>query len=404
VAAFAALISAATAVYVGGAVRGFWANHLAQSTDPAALQQAVRLEPLSAEYAGALGTSQFYSSQDPAAALNSFRRAAALNPYNGTVWLHVANAALAENQVGTAVDAVGRALQAEPTNMQLLWSAGGLYLVTGDTARSFHTFRTFLQHDPGGVWSALDVCWRAVPDTDIILRDMLPPTADVYLNFISFLIAKQQPQAAMHVWSRMLDLGEPFDPRRGNSYVQYWLDKGMVAQAWDAWQQMRRAGLLGKDDASNLVTNGGFEQEISNTAFTWQVIGKPNSSASMQADPAHTGKYSALMVFEGDLSGPVGVYQSVVLRPSHRYRLSFFVKTEGLRSAVPLQVAATGAGGAAYAAVDTVTGTSDWTNLRAEFTSGDNPGLTSIVVRVPGQHTVLGKLWLDDVSLVEMKE
>lgn len=403
VAAFAALIAVTVVVYVGSAARGFWADHLAQSTDPTALQQAVRLEPSSAEYADALGTNQFYSAQDSAAALLSFRRAVALNPYNGTMWLHLANAALAENQVATAMDAVDRALGAEPANMQVLWSAANLYLVTGDSGRSFLTFRTFLQHDPSGDWSALDVCWRAVPDTEALLRDMLPPTANAYLDFIAFLIARQKPEAAMQVWPRVLALHQPFDPRRGNAYVQYLLDRGLVAQAWNMWQQMRQAGLLGKSDPANLLTNGGFENETSNTAFSWLVIEKPNSFTSLQAEPAHSGKYSTLMVFEGDFSGYVGVYQSVVLVPSRRYQLSLYAKTEDLRSAVPVQVAVTDAKGAVYAAVDTPAGTSEWTNIRAEFTSGDKPGLTMIVIRMPGQHTVLGKLWLDDVSLVEVE-
>jgi len=99
------------------------------------------------------------------------------------------------------------------------------------------------------------------------------------------------------------------------------------------------------------------------------------------------------------------VWQVVAVEPGARYRLSFFVKTEELRSAATLSLMVsepatpdTSLGATAPLAQ----GTQDWQPVSFEFTTG--PKTEAVLVRIvrvycaEGVCPIYGKIWYDDFN------
>ncbi len=389
--------------YIATVIRDVWADDLAHRVDAASLARAARIAPGVAEYRATLGRYELYAAQDPAAALTSFREAAALNPWAARGWLQVAEAAIANGELADARSATAAAVRSEPTNTDVLADAASLYLVTGDVNSAFRLFRVLLEHEPWRAGDIYSAAWRARPDVQEVLREAVPATADAHLALLSFFTGKRDATAAAAVWDKLLSLHQGFDPAATNGYFEYLIAGGRAEEAYRAWQQLRAAvPPSGKIDAGNLITDGGFEGNFINGGFGWRAYAKANVTLTIHTATAHAGSRAALVTFDGDVSGEAGLFQYLWLQPNRDYDLSFAAKTEDLRSAqTPVVRIARETGNTAYASVALAPGSTDWAKYRAQFRTRDAAGLARFDLSIPGQHTVLGRVWLGDVRLVE---
>jgi hypothetical protein len=155
--------------------------------------------------------------------------------------------------------------------------------------------------------------------------------------------------------------------------------------------------------SGNLVENSGFELDLLNGGFDWRYALQPNALVSLSSAGAHSGHRSLQISFHADQLWDAPVLQYIAVRPRTTYALSAFVSTENLWavSGPRLQVkdAATGED---YVLTSQFAGSSGWTKVEAAFTTGPTCNLVTVaVVRRPGNSSISGELWLDDVSLRE---
>jgi hypothetical protein len=155
--------------------------------------------------------------------------------------------------------------------------------------------------------------------------------------------------------------------------------------------------------------DGGFESEIApagRALFGWNMT-QGSGQVVIVARGAHGGRRALRVSFGA--SGQVdfrNVWQTVAVEPGARYRLSFFVKTEELRSAATLAAVvsepATPDAPLASSA-PAPQGTQDWQPVSFEFAAG--PKTEAVLVRltrVPcteGSCPIYGKIWYDDFNL-----
>ncbi len=122
--------------------------------------------------------------------------------------------------------------------------------------------------------------------------------------------------------------------------------------------QYRRAhAILSEGGLAGLAVgqfhDGGFESDIAppgRALFGWNVT-QSAGQVVIDARTAHGGRRSLRVAFNA--SGQVdfrNVWQTIAVEPGARYRVSFFVKTEELRSAATLASGGLGAGHAGHAA------------------------------------------------------
>ena len=153
----------------------------------------------------------------------------------------------------------------------------------------------------------------------------------------------------------------------------------------------------------NLVPNPSFERTDGDLPAQWSVrtYSGPRSGVSHLVEKRHqyvrTGSHSLRISSES--GHDTSVYTPVTLKEGFEYRLSGWVKTEGL----------TGARGAqfnlheaqAFGRTQAATGDSDWTGLQLRFTATEQTKVT-LNALFGGWGRSTGTAWFDDVELVEL--
>lgn len=385
----------------------FLASYFADRTVLASLQRAVRWQPGNAEYRYRLGRYFFLIERSPDAALQSYRAAVGLNPYQARYWFDLAAAYHLLDNVEEQKNALERALIADPTTPDFAWEAGNFYLVQGDTDKALHELRVVMENDPYLPPAALQLCWRVKPEIDPLLRDVVPPKMSVYSDFLSFLISKKETAATARLWTQMVQLHQPLEKQFVFDYVRYLIAQHEVDQARAVWQQAASMSGLSAYQPSpeNLVVNGDFSLNVLNGGFDWLYQRSKEVTLALDPTQSHGGHRSLLITFDGRAISDSGIRQLVPVKPATTYDFTAYFKAEDMQ----------GAGGPRFAIQDLYTEatyfTSDdlknadfWKEVSGSFTTGPDTKLLVLrIQREPPALPIKGKLWIDGVRMVEQE-
>nr|UXE41689.1 hypothetical protein Hi04_10k_c5966_00022 [uncultured bacterium] len=394
----------AVGLYVWFAVRVYVAYHLARRHDPTSLQRAIRLEPRNADSYALLGEYLIWDAQDPRAAAIQFQHAVKLDPYTSSYWAELALVECSLGNDSEQASAIRRAIAVDPTTPDLAWSAANYFLIQGDTKEALDQFAVVIRSDPILAEAALEKSWRAVEQVDPIQR-RLPPDPEVYLSFVKILVARQQWVPAQQVWSSMLGLNRHFEARAALFYVDALLAKQDVLGAQKVWQQIIDASsdLKAYINPGNLVVNPNFEHEFLNAGFDWHYSGQNGVAMVLDPTQTHESSEALLITYSGANNADAGVSQCVPVTPGVAYVASAWVKSEELDSANGPQLTVfDGYYSNALARSDEILGSTSWHLAQATFTAPKETNLVVLrVSREPASTRIQGKLWIDNVHLVQ---
>jgi tetratricopeptide (TPR) repeat protein len=403
---FAAACFVLVALYLQFALRAFLAAHLAATPVLSNLNKAIRLEPSNAEYREILGRSLALSGTNLDDGIANHRMAVHLNPYDARYWLDLASVYQLAGRINEQEQSVEQAVKADPTTPNVAWEAGLLFLVQGDQEKALRYFRIVFANDPEAVDSALLLCWRATGDANRILDQALPRRPDLYLSFLRLLIYKQEVAAAENVWNHLIALNQEFSTKLAFPYFRLLIAKQEVAAAQTAWQQ-----LAGVDhdlqpylpSRENLIVNGGFEENVLNGGFDWWYESIAHAALAIDTSEFYDGTRSLSVTFDGLNPADAGILQFVVVRPNTGYEFSAQSRTEDIQSASGPRFSIVDAyTNASYVLTDDLLDTNPWHEQHARFQTGPNTNLVLLrIVRLPSVPLIRGKLWIDDLRLVE---
>ncbi len=402
---FAAAYLILIGLYLNFAFRACVASRLAAIPDAANLQKAIRLEPSNAEYRELLGRTLALSGVNLDAAISNYRTAVHLNPYAARYWLDLAAAYQVAGRISEQEESVQHAVEADPTTPHVAWEAANFFLVQGDRERALRHFRVVLANDPEAVDSALQLCWRATGDTNQILEKALPPRPDLYLSFLQFLIQKQQVAAAEDVWKHLIGLNQIFSAQLAFPYFRFLIEQHEVAAAQNAWQQLARLNRSLQPylpSPENLIVNGGFEENVLNGGFDWWYQPNPRAALAIDTSEFHSGTRSLSITFDGQNPPDAGIFQFIPVKPNTDYEFSAEYKTEELVSASGPRFAITDVyTNVSYVLSDDLLGSDPWRLQKALFKTGPTNLVLLKIVREPAGSLIRGKVWIDDLRLVE---
>ena len=393
-------------MYLQFALRAFLAAHLAGTPNLSNLNRAILLEGSNAEYRELLGRNLALSGVSLDKAISDYRAAIHLDPYEARYWLDLAGAYEVEGRSSEQGESVEHAVEADPTTPHVSWEAANFFLVQGDRERALRYFRVVLANDPEAVDSALQLCWRATGDANQILDQALPQRPDLYLSFLRLLISKQEVAAAENVWNHLIALRQEFSTKLAFPYFRLLIAKQEVAAAQTAWQQ-----LAGVDHSlqpylpsgENLIVNGGFEENVLNGGFDWWYESNPHAALAIDTSEFYAGTRSLSVTFDGLNPADAGILQFVVVKPNTGYEFSAQSRTEDIQSASGPRFSIVDAyTNASYVLTDDLLDTNPWHEQHARFQTGPSTNLVLLrIVRQPGVPLIRGKLWIDDLRLVE---
>jgi hypothetical protein len=148
------------------------------------------------------------------------------------------------------------------------------------------------------------------------------------------------------------------------------------------------------------IVNGGFEESKGDRLAGYRFHDRPGEGSFVDTQVFHEGKAS--LRFEGFAQDPHGharVMQEVAVKPHRCYRLSYWVKTEGLEppGCFRAQVLA---GNRTLAPWDPIVpATTDWRRVACGFNS---LGHESVRLYLGGWGARSGKFWVDDLRVEEV--
>jgi alpha-N-arabinofuranosidase len=152
------------------------------------------------------------------------------------------------------------------------------------------------------------------------------------------------------------------------------------------------------EEEANPVPNASFESVNGDRLRGWRPQRWGGEGRSRPAEIGRTGQRSALL--ESTEGADIGWSANVAVEPFSRYRLSGWIKTEGV-TAANARGALINVHDLQSAATPAVTGTQDWTSVQVEFDTEDQDTL-QVNCLLGGWGLASGKAWFDDIALVKV--
>jgi hypothetical protein len=392
-----------TVAYLFLAGKEFAASYFAFRPDLPSLERAVRLSPGNADYRHRLGRYFAFVSASPQAALDHYKLAVRLNPHQARYWFDLAAAYQFAGNSPAQREALEHALRAEPTAPDVAWEAANFFLVDGDVDRALREFRVVIENDPSLPRLAILSCWRARPDVDALLRDVIPPRTGSLLDFLTLLMSKQETDAAIKAWDRLLQLHQKFESRYLFAYVRYLVLAHRPDAARAAWEQA--AGVFDLPaylpTRDNLIVNGDFSLDILNGGFDWTYRSQPGVRLLLDPSDFREGQRSLSITFEGPGISDAGIQQWIPVRGGTAYEFTAYYKSAEFQGAGgPQFVLRDFYTGQPVYASDPLTDADFWKEVHGRFTTDATTALLVLnIERVPKGSPIRGKLWVDNFQL-----
>jgi hypothetical protein len=407
---FGAMMAALWLSFFG--IRAGLAGVEAEGNSERPLQWAVRLEPRNSEYWYRLGHYQQFNLEQPdlPASIASMQKAVELNPGYTDAWLDLGTAYELNGDIAAARNAFARAKKIYPASAEVAWRYGNFLLRQGDVPGAFNELKLTLRSDPRRAGAVFSRVYRADPDIDAIVNNLLPAVPDAYINAIGEAVDSQQLAVAETMWMRLLTMNPQLGIADFNKLVSALLNNGDYEAARGVWDKgmatMRLPPLL--QPQGSVLWDPSFESGITNEPFAWSF--KPlEEGVHTEYDPQEklSGNQSLRLTFDGKHNPSAEVACALgVVTPGTRYLFSGWVKAREIAGdqGVRFHFRAVGNVNVPVISTKDVRGTTPWTLVEAQWTAA--PGVHRIEVcvsREPSTNAdihISGDAWVDDVTLV----
>ena len=393
-------------LYFCVALQAYRASNLAENPTVSHIQKAISLEPANAEYHDLVARNLALSGATLDEAISNYLTAVRLNPFEARYWLDLAGAYQIAGRTDAQEQSVERAVEADPTTPHVAWEAANFFLVQGNVGKALHYFHIVLANDPEAVDSTLQLCWHATEDANQILDQALPRRPDLYLSFLRLLVSKNEIVAAENTWDRLIALQRAFPAKLAFPYLRLLILNKEVAAAKTAWQQLANidVGLQRYlPSRDNLIVNGGFEEALLNGGFDWWYESTPHAALAIDSSEFYSGTRSLSVTFDGLNASSAGIFQFIPVKPNTEYEFSAESRIEDIESASGPRFAIVDPyTNTFYVLTDDLLGTSPWHLQQSRFHTSPNTSLLFLqVIRQPAGPLIRGKLWIDDLRLLE---
>ncbi len=369
------------------------------------IERAVALEPHNADYWYRLGRWHLLVDQDTVASLSAYNTAVRQNSHVADYYLEIARLGLFANDRRQLTNAIDDALRVDPTTPSVNWEAANLYLAANDLDRALPLFRTAA----ASFWEyrspAATLCWQSTHDVDRMVAVALPKDAEIYSDFLRYLVLHHETAAADRLWSHFIALQKSTPAKASFLYLDSLLQQHRVSDAVRAWRELaiispEISSYLPQSD--NLVVNPGFEIPILDGGFDWRIIPLDKVSVEETTGDFHQGAQSLAITFDTSTTGTAGIVQLVPVEPGASYSFSFAYKAEELEGAHGLSAVVSDAfTGQPLATTDEILGSTPWREIHQTFRAGLSTALVSLELKRPAGTLIRGKIIIDDVRVVK---
>jgi tetratricopeptide (TPR) repeat protein len=388
----------------------WYADQLAESSEPANWLRAAQLEPGNGEYWYKLGFNREWDLNDTDAnqVVTYLTRAVTIDPRSANYWMALAGAYESAGRIQQARDAFHTALQDYPASAEAHWRFGSFLLRQGETKQAYAEIHFALQNDSRLIPLAISRVWPATHDADALLNDVLPKSVDSQQEALEAFSSDNQIEPALAVWNYMVKSGETIPIN-----TVFLLEDALVKvrrsdDAREVWRQaLIASGQPGEaNTGSSLVFNGGFEYDATSGGLDWVLVPTPGVNFDYDTANPHSGKRALRLTFDGEQNPTLQIAsQTVAVQPNTRYHFEGYIRTSGVTTESGLHFFIAFAGAAQPPIIlDNFTGDHPWEKQIADFTTPSDDHLLLVQLYRPKSvrfnSNLAGSAWVDDISIV----
>ncbi len=398
------------------------ADRYSRQQNPEGFRKAIRWEPWNPDhYAGlARALERPLKEGDLPEVVRLYKKAVQLTPHDAIYWARLGQAYEWAGRLEDAQNAHEQAMFLSPSSPTLNWTIGNFYLREGKTKQALQAFQRAVLGDPEMGGPAFDLAWRATGDGELIACEMIPADADIYFEYLNYLVGFERQDEAEKVWDRVVELGLHFEPKQAFPYLDALIQQRRIDQLTTAWSALRKknpsiSGGLSAEPApemregaldANLVTNGDFESEILNGGLDWRINPAPGAIIGIDNSIFRDRTHSLQIRFAGtqNLSDAL-VFQYVPVRPNTSYRFVASMRAQGITtdSGPRFQIRDADDPAKLFLQSGDMVGDSTWARRQLDFISGPSTRLLEIrIVRLASRkfdNRIAGTAWVDQVEM-----
>lgn len=222
------------------------------------------------------------------------------------------------------------------------------------------------------------------------------------VNFLNYAISANSFDNAAYTWSYITKNKIEVSHQLKIDYVNYLLAHNQPEQALSIWK-----GIFpdtGYQDG-NLVWNGGFESEIVNKGFDWNIV--PVKGVKVQVDTGthFSGTRSLMINFSGDDNLQYGqVSQLIPIKNRGKYVLEFAYRSKDIttESGLYVELSCDNVSESSLKS-DMITGDNNWHKQKLRFNAGNDCLRLKLSIKrdsiIKIDSKISGTAWFDDFKL-----
>ena len=342
------------------------------------------------------------------ATAKNYEQVARLSPNDHRWWVELGRAREQAEDAEAAEKAFRRAVEIAPNYTYPHWQIGNFYLRQNRSEEAFAELKKAAEANSAYRDQVFSIAWDFYDKDTARLDEIAGSSPPVRAGLAKFYAAKERARDSLRIWNTL-----SAEDKAANAVIA-----GVIAQAFYEKRIFRQSHEfvreLGTEPEARgeTVQNGGFENpigDIKDTYFGWKRV--PIEKVDFKLDPTQKreGSRSLRVSFTG-YSEPtlVSLYQYVIVEPSVNYRLTFWLRTENLKSGgtPALEIYNANDDKIIVTSEPFPIGTKDWQQIKLEFTAPaeiEAVGIRTVRAFCGANCPIFGTFWYDDFKMERLK-
>lgn len=336
--------------------------------------------------------------------LRNFTETVRLAPYDYRWWIELGRAFEQSDIPEAAEKAYLRAVELAPEYTYPHWQLGNFYLRQDRSEEAFAELKKASEDNTIYRQQVFSIAWDFYGQDAARLEEIAGDISTVKTDLAKFYAMKGQAEDSLRVWNSL-----SAEEKQNNQEIAKVIAQGLFDKRYfrTAVEFVSQLGIEPKAKFET-IQNGGFEDPIGQSEFVyfnWKIT--PTEKMDVKLDPSQerSGNRSLGVAFRGFAEPQLtNISQLVALESGAKYRLSFWLKTENLKSAgTPiLEVASVADGKIITASKPFPVGTNDWQQISLDFAVPENT--EAVYIRTARAYCgdrcpIVGVFWYDDFEI-----
>jgi hypothetical protein len=327
-----------------------------------------------------------------------------LSPYDFRWWIELGRTYEQADRLPQAETAFKRSIELAPNYTYPHWQAGNFYLRQNRSEEAFAEFKKTTENNLPYREQVFSLAWEYFDKDASKVEQFAGDSANTRAYLALFFAVKRAPMDSVRIWNTLSD-----EQKTENAFVAKTITQSLYERRFyqAAVEFSRQAGIdpLAQPET---VSNGGFEKPIAakgESYFGWNNVESEKIKVELDPNQKHEGARSLRLTFSGYAKGDLyTVWQSVAIQPLTTYRLSFWIKTENLKTGGAPTVNILNGNDDKQIAISKAfpTGTNDWQEIVVDFATPENT--EGIIIKTGRAYCgencpIIGTFWYDDFKL-----